>query len=428
MKISDINAVTLEKVNDAELVSLHHRVHQLYASLFEDNTKESSDGLTREDLVNAHLFLLDELDKRGFGHTESEIDKEFRAIDTNNLPDHIMVTPHFVSIVGSSVKESYGYNDVDILIRADLEGGQLKMSTDNVVLPVRKAITPNKDKLVHFIMNAAGPHADYIPLYDLMLVRRDYLQLVSVYELESKACKDDEKYRIKDEGEAHAEIAQKFWQDNWYKSYPKSGKGKFVYQHHWRGLTEDEAESASEKKLLDTNHSIHGDLRFKFNGSLFGFTTFLGTTEDVKKAGGNRVANLPNDDALQGTFKLHQPTEWLDVGKRSPFISGPGEVGSTSSSYSKIFAEDWGTYEIGMWREHFFELFLNGKTIKGRYLIEYAPVGEGGKRIWLLKKPADQKSYIDSHDKEKVSEEIKSKGQKYLIWAKPGKKPERIEL
>ena len=228
-----------------------------------------------------------------------------------------------------------------------------------------------------------------------------------------------------DEGETRAEAAAKFWADHWHESYPKSGKGRFVYQHHWRGLSEDEIDW-DEARLLETDHSVHGDLRFSFDDALWGFTVFLGRAADVRKAGGDRLANLPADDALQGQFKLHQPKEWLDVGKRKPYVSEPGEVGATSDKYAKFFAIDWGTYEIGVWREHFFEVFLNGRKLKGRYLIQYAPVGR--RRTWLIKRPKDQTPYAETHDRKEVLRELAAKGQKWLIWARPGQKPEKVEV
>jgi len=73
-----------------------------------------------------------------------------------------------------------------------------------------------------------------------------------------------------------------------------------------------------------------------------------------------------------------------------------------------------------------FENFLNGEHIKGRILIEYAPLG--GERVWIIDKPEDQTPYAEKHDKEEVISELKQKGQDYLVWSKPGQKPELIEV
>jgi hypothetical protein len=227
------------------------------------------------------------------------------------------------------------------------------------------------------------------------------------------------------EDETRGERAEAYWKENWYKVYPKSGKGRLVWQHHWRGLTEEEAKNLSDEELMKTDHSVHGDLRFEGENDLWGFTIFLGTTEENRKAGGDRLINLPPDDNLQGSFKLSQPKEWLKVGD-PPLVVEPGGVGATSQKWSKFFMVDHGTYEMGVWREHMFEIFLHGDKLKGRFIIEYAPIG--GRRIWIIDKPEDQTPYAEKHDQDDVITELKQKGQKYLIWAKPGEEPKLIEV
>jgi len=232
-----------------------------------------------------------------------------------------------------------------------------------------------------------------------------------------KAEKPDE------EGGTRAATSEDFWKNNWQDMYPKDGKGQFVYQHHWRGLTEEEMK-LPESDLLKTDHSLHGDLRFEKEGGLWGFSVFLGKTEDNRN--GDRLINLPPEDNLQGAFKLQQPSEWLDVGVKKPFISEPGGVGSTANAWAEILAQDTGTYEIGVWREHMFEVFLHGDKLKGRFIIEYAPIG--GERIWLIDKPKDQTPYAEKNKLEDVISELKSKGQKWLIWSMPGQKPRKINI
>jgi len=218
-----------------------------------------------------------------------------------------------------------------------------------------------------------------------------------------------------------SEIASQFWKKNWWKCFPSSGKGRFVYHHHWRGLTEDEIH-LSDDELMDTGHSIHGDLRLEFDSGLWGVSIFLGKASENKD--GDKL--IEGKEKLRCAFKPVQPKQWLEVGVDEPYVSEPGGVGSTSKKYSKFFAIDTGTYEIGVWREHFFEIFLHGSKLNGRYIISYAPVD--GERIWLIMKPEDQTPYAEKYDKEEVIKELKEKGQKYLVWGKPGMKPELIIL
>jgi uracil-DNA glycosylase family 4 len=230
------------------------------------------------------------------------------------------------------------------------------------------------------------------------------------------------------EGGTRAAAATDFWLKNWQDMAPTDGEGRFVYQHHWRGLTEDEKD-LNEAQLLNTDNSLHGDLRFQSNDGLWGFSVFLGTTADNRKEpGGDRLINLPPEDNLQGTFKLQQPAEWLNVGTKKPYLSPPGGVGSEANTWAKFWAEDTGTYKTGVWREHMIELFIDGKKLKGRFILEYAPVGDGKNRVWLIDKPTDQTPYAESHDLADVISELKGKGQKWLIWGLPGEKPQKINV
>lgn len=226
------------------------------------------------------------------------------------------------------------------------------------------------------------------------------------------------------EGDTRAERAAAFWAAHWYESYPATGRGEFVYHHHWRGLSADEA-TLDERALLETENSVHGDLRLAFTTeALWGFTVFLGRAEAVKE---RDLAGLPADDALEGVFKLHQPVGWLDVARRAPLVVEPGGIGSASRSWSKFFEVDRGTYEIGVWREHSFEVILHGSKIKGRYLISFVPV-EGGKRIWTIRRPADQTPIAQRKDLEAVARDVKKSGQRWLVWAKPGEKPRLVDV
>lgn len=225
-----------------------------------------------------------------------------------------------------------------------------------------------------------------------------------------------------DEGDTRAEHAKAFWAKHWHESFPKDGKGEWVYQHHWRGLSEEQS-TWPEDRLLDTDHSVHGDLRLSFGKALWGFTCFLGRTDDAQQ---RDLPDLPADDALEGKFKLHQPEAWLTIARDEPFIAEPGDVGSTSKSFSKFFEIDHGTYEVGVWHKRFLEVFLDGGKIKGRYIITFAPIGDS--RKWLIRRPDDQTPFAESHAREEVVKDRSAKGDDFLVWSKPGAQPELIEL
>jgi hypothetical protein len=228
------------------------------------------------------------------------------------------------------------------------------------------------------------------------------------------------------EEEGRAGEAAAYWKKSWFDALPRSGRGRFVYHHHWRGLTEDEAKGTSESTLLDTDHSVHGDLRLQGEDALWGFTTFLGKASEVKAAGGDRLQNLPTDDSLQGSWKLAQPTEWLNVGVGKPAISEPEEVGATSQAWAKFFVYDRGTYKLGVAREHMFEVFLSGSKVKGRYQITFAPMG--GRRVWLVSKPESDTPYAEEHKLADVIKELRGKRQPHLVWSDGAHGPYFIDI
>lgn len=217
-------------------------------------------------------------------------------------------------------------------------------------------------------------------------------------------------------GETRNERAERLWDEHWFERLPKSGKGKFVYQHHWRGLDENEAK-LSDKQLLETDHSLHGDLRLEGDEGLFGFAVFLGRAQDNKVVGGDKFFDLKEKQNLRLSPKLLQPKQWLTV--QGPVE--PGGSGSTSNKWSRFFIMDKGTYEIGVCTQNSLEIFLDGQHLKGRYLIIRPRLT--GERVWLIDKPQTQTPRAEVEDLADVIGGQRSKGRPYVVWAKPGERP-----
>ncbi|MBU0847619.1 hypothetical protein KKH23_10575, partial [Patescibacteria group bacterium] len=241
----------------------------------------------------------------------------------------------------------------------------------------------------------------------------------------------------------HSEEAYNFWKNHWFESYPKSGKGKFVYQHHWVGLSKEESEM-SEEELLMTNRDVHGDLRFEIDGGLIGWTVLLGTASNL--GGGQDLTELEKsqpsgrdlyvdkfikmEDAksTQCLPKILEPLKMLTVAHDVPFVGKPGDPDSTSKAYSKFFEVDSGTYDMGVWHERLFEFFLHGNRLDGRALVQFGPVASSNAHSWFISMPLEQKPYMDACNKEDVMSELRSSGQTYLVWAKPDTIPELIRV
>jgi uracil-DNA glycosylase len=241
---------------------------------------------------------------------------------------------------------------------------------------------------------------------------------------------------LMDEGEeeTRGERAFQAWEKNWHQALPASGKGRFVYQHHWRGLSEDEAARLDDKALMETAHSVHGDIRLEGeDGALWGWAVLLGSAEDNRRLPHQdklidiaTVRKTKPGDKIELAPKLPQPSEWLDVGKDKPMVVGPGEVGATSQKFSKFFAIDSGTYELGVARQHAVEIFLDGKLLRGRYLLQFAPVA--ATRRWLIDKPEDETPMAERRDVAEVLAELRTKRQPYLVWGKPGSPPQKYSV
>jgi hypothetical protein len=225
--------------------------------------------------------------------------------------------------------------------------------------------------------------------------------------------------------------ANREWADRWHELLPKSGKGRFVYQHHWRGLSEDETR-LSDSSLLDTDRSLHGDLRLEGDGGLWGWAVLIGSAADNRRAGGDKLLTMkPGDQRkLRLQAKLQQPTGWLDVGTSKPHVIESGGPGATAEKAAKIFAIDSGTYRLGVVRRSSAEIFLDGGRLKGRYIIQLAEADDDGdrRRFWLIDKPEDQQPIAERRDRADLIGELKQKGQKFLVWAKPGERPEKIDV
>lgn len=283
---------------------------------------------------------------------------------------------------------------------------ELAYYIDNIKKESRGKIIIALSQEVRRSLEAEGIIPDYVLPGPLTISKNDSGELERKLKQIRKALEED----------TRSAYAERVYKSHWQEMYPKVNNAKWVLQAHWRGLSEEEIK-LTHKELLETDHSVHCDLRFQIdNKELWGFSVFEGDTEDIRKTEhGSRLIDLKTDDALQGAFKPFEPIEWLTITDDSPYVSEPGGVGSTSQTYSKFFKLDGGEYILTYAREHGREVVVSGKLLKGRITMDYAPIGEGGRK-WLIKRPASQELYIETHNLEDVIKELKDKGQRWLLW------------
>jgi len=199
MGVLSINPRSIRNVSDKELLSLHHRMHQLAGSIrkgaptagdvhvnsIEEIKKDTVEKISIEDVVNAHVILVHEMRKRDLHHaTDGDtnwLDRQSRRMMKSTASDvvkrlaeveaeEIMIVPNFAAIVGSAVENS-APGDLDVLIRAEKEGRFYQISEQSLWLPLRNFIDPYKDaKLeMRWVPGAQGPHGDSLALGDLVL-------------------------------------------------------------------------------------------------------------------------------------------------------------------------------------------------------------------------------------------------------------------
>jgi hypothetical protein len=138
-----------------------------------------------DDMVNAAVFVMRECERRGLEKPESPLAQAAMAIaksrpfelDFGALPQEQVLVPDFVSIVGSYPQGKDMPNDLDVLVRSGEDRDGYRIAVENVRLPIRKILDPDKQGLLHFYGEAQGPHGDHIPLYDLVLRRKESNQV-----------------------------------------------------------------------------------------------------------------------------------------------------------------------------------------------------------------------------------------------------------
>src|SRR3989304_2437230 len=75
--LRDLNPEALEHLDDAALRRVDFDIHVAFNVHFAGSSRTDVDGLTREDVLNAHLFVLEEAIERGLEHpSRDRLDKE----------------------------------------------------------------------------------------------------------------------------------------------------------------------------------------------------------------------------------------------------------------------------------------------------------------------------------------------------------------
>lgn len=188
-----------EMSND-EIVRADEDAHRIYQDQFAEG-KTSLNGLTVEDLVNAHVAVVAELKRRGLPHDSNDaLDARTRVWSQPHVLEHkgeyLTVNPgsegehpevsleavvaHLkdaallrspaVFLVGSLCTQGKTRGDIDVLIRGPLD----ETTRRSIEFRIGRALPPELSQRVQFIDedDDGGPYTDHVGLYDLALAPR----------------------------------------------------------------------------------------------------------------------------------------------------------------------------------------------------------------------------------------------------------------
>jgi len=181
--LAKISPAALKNESDKSLINLHRRMHQFW----------SNPAINREEIVNRHIFILEEMQRRGFSHNaKGELDEkteklsgigsfseQYAPVSHSDQARHdpilledimpalgwpIKLREGFVCLTGGLVANGSSPNDIDILLQSITDEELRRIVEFRIyrMLPTSR---------MHLVWDTAGPFTSHIPLYDLSLVR-----------------------------------------------------------------------------------------------------------------------------------------------------------------------------------------------------------------------------------------------------------------
>lgn len=391
MSFRGLTPNALKGMDDGVLLALYAQAKQLLETVFAEGKTTAGGGLSREDVENGIVFIEEELKRRGiaipnpaqlaslykagpsdrYAPVHPGSDGEFPELTLKELLPHFhkefLLRSPFVYIVGSTANNGVTKNDVDMLVR-----GPLDPATSHIVkFRIGRMMPEEISQRMSFhggvigkddddvASGLAGPFTANVPIYDLVVRRRDdYQTIVEMREADLPV-------------EPIAELMAK--EDPFLKPPHSEKPMRSVLQAHFRGK------------------SVHGDFRIAANGYLIGYTLAMqvagkvpdvntlpeakkiGATFSVEGSSWNKPFNAPN--RVYAATKAPEPKQWLGVEEAFE----PGTVGATreEAGVMVILAEPRVTW--GERTPYFHEYFLEKDPKFSGLLTFRLLVSEAGK-------------------------------------------------
>ena len=374
--VRTIDPPSLRKLSDGELRELDSRTHQAFTRFFAGNDKTRVPGASREDAVNAELFLLDEFKRRDVKHpkadaltTEATELRQTKDQAPEYAPIHSSggaqgdvlkldeVLEHFKSfklrmpllyLVGGLANHGETPNDIDLLIK-----GPMSPELRHVLeFRLGRMFPPEVSRRLQFLDDEfGGPFTRHIELADLVVEMRPQFDLKQMALVK---------------------------QDDPLLDLPKQrGPRRAIFQYHFRGK------------------SLHGDLRFQVDDFLVGWTLANQRAGAIRQpidtvSAARRIARAFSLDGdrwtkplrapakLFATPKSRQPLVWLDIDGE---VFEEGEVGATRNEKGVMVAVSEPKVEFGLQKPFSHEYFLTGKgPLRGSMFFRQLVGDTGGQR------------------------------------------------
>jgi len=205
------------------------------------------------------------------------------------------------------------------------------------------------------------------------------------------------------------------WYATWKTLYPATGRGRFMYQHHFQYL-DDSQLALSHMALVDRDGPVHGDLRLEADASLGGFKISINAQRVAE--GADMFMAMDGETKIHVDPKSAHSKAWLTTTDGFEICAEYGR--------GKMFNLDDGTYVMGVRTRTMSEIFLQGAKLNGRYVIKYGLLEDNMQ--WYITKPDNQTPLAETLGIETFAERLKDAGHTHFIWAGPGLAPQVVDV
>lgn len=128
LHLKDVNVNSVMGLENAELLNMHRRCHQLFAANFRHNTKTEAGELSREQLVAAHRSIAVEMRERGFDHKQPvKLLKAAVSAVRCQKPRGLRLVKGTLRALLGKTAHAYAANKKIVVVEGDRAVGEIKL-------------------------------------------------------------------------------------------------------------------------------------------------------------------------------------------------------------------------------------------------------------------------------------------------------------